>query len=212
MKARDLLESGELVWFHERGVGYVDPAGGYVYGLDYFEEYERRKKLEASPTLMAARREFVRKYHDGPVLDVGAGACAFVDHMNDLDEEDTFGYDVNPYTVHTLIAAGGFHDPFEKGPVAALTFWDVLEHFQDPAPILSFARKFAFISIPIFDGPAHARSSKHFKPREHVWYWTEKGLVRFMCREGFELLEISRFEEAVGREGIGSYAFARRSE
>ena len=61
-----------------------------------------------------------------------------------------------------------------------------------------------------FVSSAHALASKHFKPNEHLWYFTDRGIKRFMFEHGFGFFGQNELETDAGREGIGSYAFKRR--
>jgi hypothetical protein len=152
-----------------------------------------------------ARINLVDKYvpYADVVVDVGIGSGQFCD-----TRKKTFGYDVNPNGIGWLIENQRWWDPwYRKMPHA--TFWDSLEHFKDPREILDRCLGFAFISIPIFDGPEHIERSKHFRCDEHFWYFTRDSLVRAMARFGFVLDEESRFETALGREDIGTFVFHR---
>jgi hypothetical protein len=51
--------------------------------------------------------------------------------------------------------------------------------------------------------------SKHFRPQEHIWYFTREGLVNAMKACGFSLVAESDFETELGREDIGTFAFRR---
>ena len=53
------------------------------------------------------------------------------------------------------------------------------------------------------------RDSKHYRPGEHLYYFTELGFAQWMARHGFELLEVSNFETKAGRDSILSFAFRR---
>ena len=207
MNVFDMVRSGSLVWFD--GYGYVHPVPRHNYGSEYFHEYESRSKNEVSESLMDSRRALVDAYHEGDVVDVGSGFGTFVEHRNrGREEPNTFGYDVNPWSVAKTINLGLFWDPWER-PMPAATFWDSLEHFDDPTPILSRIERYAFVSIPIFRSLEHVKESKHFKPGEHVWYFTSDGLVRFFKDHGFALIESSNREVVIGREDIESFVFVR---
>ena len=93
--------------------------------------------------------------------------------------------------------------------VDCATFWDSLEHIQDIAGLLSHVKQFAFVSIPIFRDLAHARNSKHFRPDEHCWYYTDDGFKRFMYAHGFTVIGQSTFETDLGREDIGTYTLCK---
>src|SRR6185295_18228706 len=91
------------------------------------------------------------------------------------------------------------------------TFWDVLEHIEEPERY--FERMpdsaFAFLSVPIFGDLTAIRASKHYRPGEHLYYFTEEGLARWMAMHGFRLLERDDFETRAGRDNILSFAFRR---
>ena len=208
MNPNELVLTDSLVWFCEAQVGYADPGTGIEYGKEYHEEYVKRSRNENSERLMQARYDLVDRYHEGELVDVGAGACAFVDYRNGKGQK-TLGYDVNPVTVFELQERGIYFDLPTRRCKAAC-FFDVLEHFKDPAEPLRKVQDLCFISIPIFVGPLHVMRSHHLKPGEHIWYFTHEGLIRFMDQEGFKLLEANTMESDICRKDIGSYVFRRK--
>jgi len=68
----------------------------------------------------------------------------------------------------------------------------------------------AFVSLPIFRDAHHARTSKHFRPDEHYWYWTRAGFIWFAERCGFSVIEHNTMESLAGREDIETFVLARR--
>jgi len=118
---------------------------------------------------------------------------------------ECIGFDVNEIAMEWL----GSERRWNHEHIACMTFWDSLEHIPDPAPLLAKCEKLAFISTPIFKHCEHCMHSKHLKMPEHLWYFTEKGLCRYMAELGFALIGASRIEELVGREDIGTYVFQR---
>jgi hypothetical protein len=90
-----------------------------------------------------------------------------------------------------------------------MTFWDSLEHIPDPKPLLDLITDYAFVSTPIYKNLHTLKTSKHYKPNEHVWYFTRDGIIQFMKAHGFQLLETSDVETQLGREAIESFVFAR---
>ncbi|MNG41039.1 hypothetical protein D3C84_1299630 [compost metagenome] len=56
---------------------------------------------------------------------------------------------------------------------------------------------------------ADVLQSKHYKPGEHLHYWTLPGFVNWCEAQGFELQEANHAESELGREGITSFAFKR---
>ena len=83
------------------------------------------------------------------------------------------------------------------------------EHIDRPEIAVAKAERWVFVSVPIFEDGDHVLRSKHFRPDEHIFYWTHDGLIKWFAQQGFKLVEYNTCESALGREGIGSYAFER---
>jgi hypothetical protein len=94
----------------------------------------------------------------------------------------------------------------------AASFWDSLEHINNPDQILQYITDYVFVSMPIYENAEHVLRSKHFRKDEHCLYFTKDGFVNWMAGKGFDLLEISDFESRLGREDILSFAFKRTEE
>lgn len=197
------FEAHRLRWYPQIGLGYY-PVESSPYDAAYWQRYRAMDRTPIGDMLTAARVELVRGFYNGTsLLDVGVGGGRFV------EDGRAFGYDVNPEATAWLRSIGRWRDPLDA-PVDAACFWDSLEHIHDPRAILANVRYYAFISCPIFDGPAHVLESKHFRPDEHCWYFTREGLRWFMWQQGFEQRDSNRMESDLGREDIGTFVFARR--
>lgn len=145
------------------------------------------------------------------VLDFGAGRGTFIGHAR-MEGFDAKGYEVIPGARAVLQSMGLFaHDPLGFD---AMTMWDVLEHLEYPAVALGCLDKGAklFVSLPIFESLGEIRGSKHYRPGEHLYYFTDAGFVAWIALHGFRLLERSGHEIEAGREAIGAYAFVREQE
>lgn len=201
---------GTLQWHPEYGVGYfpvIDPH----YDQAYFDRFARQALDPIGKTLMENRVEFVeRHYPKGILLDVGIGCGAFVELRNKWNgAATTFGYDINPAGIKWLKERRLWFDPYTASPFPALSLWDVLEHIKDFRPLLAKCMGWLFLSLPIFRDVEHILTSKHFRPDEHVWYFSRDGLVNVMQTLGFDLAAESDMETAAGREDIGAFAFRR---
>lgn len=193
-----------LTWWPQLGIGYYPvEAGIEPYDQDYFDNFARNSDSLLGRALMRARVEFVEQHYQGPLIDVGVGSGAFIEARG-----RTYGYDVNPAGIGWLMDRRLFVDPYEMLFNAA-SMWDVLEHMPDYPRLLANVREWLFLSLPIFSGPEHVLRSKHFKPKEHCWYFSPAGLVVAMKQCGFALVSESMFETELGREDIGSFAFRR---
>lgn len=202
----DAVNDNDLMLCLERGVAYQRNMSIRVeYAKQYFDNYVALEGKEIAKKLNAGRVALVER-HTGvtPALDIGVGSGEFV-----KTRASTFGYDINYNAVRWLKQNGRYSDDFRSFKV--FTFWDVIEHVED---INHYFRRvapgsFVFTSLPIFDDLRRIRKSKHYKPGEHLYYWTKQGFVDWMALYGFKLLEADDFETKAGRESIVSFAFQR---
>lgn len=194
-----------LIWLPERGMGFFPvPEPEAPYDAAYFAKYQGYADTAQGRAITQARIDLVaRHYGDGPLLDVGIGSGHFVEHR-----PNTSGYDVNPAGVRWLEDRGLFVDLWDV-TIDAASFWDSLEHIPEPGFSLEHVRRWVFLSVPIFEDVAHVLRSKHYRKDEHLYYWTDAGLVAWMDQQGFVLRERNTMEVDLGRDGIGSYAFER---
>ena len=124
------------------------------------------------------------------------------------------GFDINPLAVKWLEEQNIFENPYQNMPnVEGLSFWDSLEHIPNPNALLSLMKKgqYAFISIPILNDLKEVKSNKHYRPNEHYYYFTKKGMVKYMNDSNFELIEIDDFEIKAGREDILTFVFKKNN-
>jgi hypothetical protein len=209
-----------LKWFSDLGYGYLPTDVPEPYGYEYWIKYHEYKKSPIAEKLMKARVELVEKHTPREtVLDIGIGSGHFIEKRAQMvgplpsqpsTQRLTCGYDVNPHAITWLIARQLWWDPWARDP-DVLTFWDSLEHMQRPHDLIARVRSTIFVSLPIFRDREHVLVSKHFKPGEHLWYFTRDGFVRHMKRLGFALAEENQMESDLGREEIGTFVFKRRA-
>jgi hypothetical protein len=177
-----------------------------LYGRDYWEEYRARDQTVFGHMLTTARLEMVQR-HCKQVVDIGIGGGAFVGQAWAAGLE-VAGSDINEYAIEWLEDHGMLWDGC---PVEAMTFWDSIEHIEDPNRMLQ-KTQWAFISTPTYEDVGAVLKSKHFKPGEHLHYWSREGMILYMQERGFELVEMNEMETQLGREGITSFAFRRVNE
>lgn len=183
------------------------------YDTEYFERYQDMDQTDMGARLTDARVAMVLRHADSfsRNVDVGIGGGRFVFDLARTDIA-SFGHDINHDAIDWLKDRNGHLDPFEDHcAVQSMTFWDSLEHMTrvDAEEILQHADKWAFVSMPIYQDVEDAIKSKHFKPGEHILYFTRAGLISFMKDNGFILFEYNDAETVIGREGIESFAFRR---
>lgn len=203
-------------WDHVNGIGHssVEPMN---YEDSYFQNYVERDKTPMGKALTKARVEFVEetlgKLNSYLVTDIGIGGGGFV------KASGGYGYDVSESAKKWLIENNRWRNPGDyelrgdhKYDTSAMSFWDSLEHIEHPELMLSLISRYAFISMPIYKDKQHCLNSKHYKPGEHIWYFTRNGLINFMRYNGFKLGNHSLIESHLGREDIESFAFERVSD
>lgn len=196
---------GDLTLCLREGVAYqTDMAAAVDYDAAYFDKYAAYEGTAVAAAINAARIGLVARHYAGRMCDVGIGSGEFIKQRG----AGTYGFDVNPRAIEWLrqhalyVGRKGF---------AAYSFWDVLEHVETPAEYLDQVplHGYVFISLPIFDNLRNVRASRHYRPGEHLYYFTHQGFVFWMGLHGFCLLEANTDETAAGRESIRSYAFKR---
>lgn len=190
-----------LLWRPDLGIGYLK-SNGLSYEDNYWQKYQVYKATELGRQLNAYRTSFVRRWlkEIDTLCDVGIGSGHFV------EEYPCKGYDVNALAVEWLVKHDSYADPYDRR-FDALSFWDVLEHIDEPAPLLTV--KHVFMSIPIHLDVHACLRSKHLRPDEHIWHFTHDGLELFMRLHGYELRFSDNGETKLGREDIMSYYFRR---
>lgn len=190
---------------HHRGIAYQRDMndGRVAYDRAYFDKCRGYEGQAIAEKINAGRIALVKRFFgDGPVLDVGVGSGEFIRRR-----ADTFGFDINPAAKEWLVAERRWKQEFDA--FEAFTFWDVLEHVEEPE---SYFRKimpgsYLFACLPIFANLTRIRDSKHYRPGEHLYYFTEKGFVDWMALHGFTHLATEGYESEAGRENIRSFAF-----
>ena len=93
-----------------------------------------------------------------------------------------------------------------------ITFWDVLEHIITLEVVIAIMERTKWVActVPIlpYDIPLH--QWKHYKPGEHVRYYTKDILKSFFKDNGFRLVKSGQ-PECPPREDVYSFLFQKTS-
>ncbi len=202
----------DLILCEREGVAYqADMSAGRVaYDSDYLAKCQSYEDNAIAKAVNAGRCALLMRHlPDGAsVIDIGAGSGAFVRAAASWSF-DAKGFDIMPEATKLLRESDMYaHD---INLFDAVTLWDSIEHMESPEVYLNSVRNggMLFVSVPTFNDLADIRSSKHYRPGEHLYYWTAQGFINWIARYGFRLLEQSAHETDAGRESIGAFAFCR---
>lgn len=196
-----------LKYNKELGIGFLNPPENMneVYDENYWTRYRAMCDTEIGKNLNQCRIDIVDKFKAAPIhtLDVGIGNGDFVDKFG------CYGYDVNPEAIKYLKANRKFINPYtESCKWQCITMFDVIEHIEDIESLLS-KTDMVILSTPIYKDLTDVLGSKHFRPTEHLWYFTISGLIHYLNFFGFDCKYYSTIETKIGRDSIGSFVFKR---
>jgi len=135
------------------------------------------------------------------VLDYGCGVGWFAAFKPDNFEVDT--YDIMP-----VPQTGITQDKYD-----IVTMWDVLEHIPDFTELEPILKKTEFVALtlPVKPEGVDWRDWHHFKPGEHLHYYTKDLLEALFYMYGFEL-KIEGTPECPPRVNAHSFIFKRNGK
>lgn len=207
-------KDNDLMLCEHRGVAYQRDMNKNrtPYDEKYLATYNSfaYKKSDVAKAVNAGRIAMLKRHapESAKVLDVGAASCAFINAALDAGY-DAKGFDIIPDVEQRLKKEDLFSDNPEGFDV--VTFWDSLEHIEEPANWLRNVKRGALllVAVPIMTELKKIRESKHYKFGEHLYYWTDEGFINYMALYEYRLIEKSTHETDAGRSGIGAYVFVR---
>jgi len=175
-----------------------------MYNLDYYEEMLRRYSATAEE-ICRKRWSFLSEYcepvalakRQAKILDYGSGVGWFRAFRPRWC--DVWSYDIAQYPQTGIKLQ--LYD--------CVCFWDVLEHipdFREIEPVLALS-DYVALSVPI---PTDGLTDwKHFKPGEHLHYFTEESLTALLAKYKFAPHILSRSIECPPRQDILNALFRR---
>jgi hypothetical protein len=164
------------------------------YGAAYVERgYTGRAvpSLEMAYVRLATLYRFMRS---GRVLDVGYGDGEFVRQANKRGLT-AFGYDIHADEVAGVPIIDALAGDFD-----AVTLFDSLEHFQYLTHLFTVRPRFFVVTIP--HTPADITDDKiiywrHYKPNEHLHYFSTNSICALFARFGYTRLENYPIEDII---------------
>lgn len=149
------------------------------YGKKYLETYKGRPTLELSWVRLA----FLYIYKkDGRILDIGYGDGEFI------RQGSRAGFTVLGYDAHMDEIGVPVVKSLEPGVFDIVTMFDSFEHMPDLNEPFKVAPSLFVVTVPwlpegVMD--ENIRTWRHYKPNEHLHYFTEKSLRAVFSRHGY---------------------------
>ncbi len=170
--------------------------------MKYDEDYYYnllKMQTEHAKHISGIRWEFVRVCRAKTVLDYGSGVGFFKAFAPTGVEVDT--YDIGPY-----VMTGMYHDNYDL-----LCLWDVIEHItcidEHLKRYIDSSAHIA-LSLPMLPKGKKLKEWKHFKPGEHLHYYTDETLNTLFEEYGFRRIA-SGYAECPPREDVEEVLFKR---
>lgn len=120
------------------------------------------------------------------VLDYGCGSGAFVHALKSV------GYDAQGFNV-------GDENP--EGAFNVVTMFDVIEHLPEPSEVFKLNPEFFVISVPDFkpvaSGEIELKKWRHYRPDEHIHYFSYTAIRRFFQRHGYDCIIENHTEDYI---------------
>jgi len=176
-----------------------------IYNIDYYE-LMLRLYAKSGEEIAKIRWKFINDLIKYPcrILDYGSGVGFFRAWRPDIDNMVVDSYDIGDYP-QTGLPTIPFNTHYD-----IVCFWDVLEHlhsFDEILPILNNT-DFVALTVPIKPDNIQWHDYKHFKPGEHLNYFTDESLKEVFKQYGFEF-SFTAMPECPPREFIHSYIFKK---
>lgn len=180
--------------------------------FEYNEEYLNNLQhmyAGSMETISNIRWPFIAPIEPKLVLDYGSGNNAF--SLFKPDDIIVDSYDIGTIGKAPYPQTGIRHDHYD-----IICLWDVMEHVKwdtepDEDMLEAIANADALAAtVPILPKDTELETWKHYKPGEHLTYFTIGSFIGFIESLGFTLLEHDK-PECPPRKDIHSFLFKRQS-
>lgn len=189
----------------------------HIYGSEYADNYLSYQRTQVNIPLNLFRLGLISRWlkHEDPILDIGCCIGEFIRFAEQYYE--CYGFEPNHSAAEIAIARVNYTKVKTElngsiPKVKLITMFDVFEHIEDPHSFLETLTKSYLQTdgiivlttpnagcIPLWDD-MRLQSWKHYKPKEHLYLYTERSLVHLFGEYGFELIHVG-LEESDIRPG-----------
>lgn len=134
------------------------------------------------------------------ILDVGYGSGDFLQACAQLIPK-CYGNDITGYPIPQEAT---FIEDIYKDFFDVITFFDVLEHFEDISIINKLKCNYICISLPwcVYKDDEWFINWKHRRPGEHLHHFNEVSLVNFFKKYNYSLVNYTNIEDAVRQDKL----------
>ncbi len=187
-----------------------NPKGGYT---NYFEGMRINKK-----TFYERLKRAKEKVGRGKLLDVGCALGDCLLEAKKLGFKDSVGLEVSKFAASKArskglnVKQGVLNDStFPKESFDLVTYQDVIEHIEDPLDELKKVHKvlqkrgYVFLVTPDIGGwwlKLLGSNWYHYKPGEHIMYFTQKSLRKALEKTGFNNIETRKTYHVLSLEYV----------
>lgn len=189
-----------------------------MYQVDYWRSAEARnfgytdylRDRERYLRTFRLRSKVIERYKTSPgrVLDIGCAAGFFLKVMEEKGWETT-GVEISAsmadfartdLKLSNVFTGALDAQSFEPESFDVITLWDVIEHLEDPRPVLATAKRLLkndgilvveTQNVESVFARWMGRRWHHYKFEEHLWHFSPKTLSELLALEQFTVLETS---------------------
>ena len=128
------------------------------------------------------------------ILDVGYGNGDFLKVCKGTI--DSYGNDVSGYPVPEGVT---YTDNIFDKHYDVISFFDVLEHFEEIDFVKDLDCNYIYISLPWCHNFSEEwfMKWKHRRPDEHLWHFNEKSIETFFNEMGYHMVKFSNIEDTI---------------
>jgi len=170
-----------------------------IYDINFYEKTLRQNSATAE-FINFIRWDWVEQCHAKTVLDYGCGAGWFRAFRRN-------GATVDSFDIMPVPQTGINHNEYDL-----VCFWDVIEHLPDLAIAEDLIRRsrYTAMTIPIMPDDVELKTWKHYKPGEHLHYFTVDGIHDWMRNLNRKLIKVGQ-PECPPRTDVWSFLYEKDS-
>jgi hypothetical protein len=167
-----------------------------IYNIDYIDK-RYNTYGEKGPQMSGLRLGYligVLGYLPKSILDIGYGNGDFLKICR--NSIDSYGNDISGYPIPEGVT---YIDNIFDNHFDVISFFDVLEHFEEINFIKDLKCNYIFISVPWCHhlDDQWFMNWKHRRPDEHLWHFNQKSIENFFNEMGYKMIQSSNFEDVI---------------